>query len=200
MKTRTRTMSIALVAAVVALAVSAVAGAKAPNSPGSPAGPSGGGIRPGGAMCTIDHPDCNDSGLGGGSLGSVTGSSGSVGVTGPGGATGSMPVPSAGDPQPQIVEPTPGMAGVAARPFDTATVGSDDRTVTIDFVSGVEPCYVLDHIGVVYGDQTVTITLFEGHDPAAANTVCIEIGVYKRSVVMLDQPLAGRTIVDGATA
>jgi hypothetical protein len=99
---------------------------------------------------------------------------------------------------PQIVEPRPGMAGVRARPFDSASVQADGVTVTIDFVSGIEPCYVLDHVEVVETPDEVTITLFEGHDPAAGDAVCIEIGVFKRTVVTLDEPIGDREIVDGA--
>ncbi len=99
---------------------------------------------------------------------------------------------------PQVVVPTPGMAGVHPRPYDSATVGDDDRTVQVDFVSGIEPCSVLDHVDVRYGDHAVTITLFEGYDASAGNVACIEIGVFKRVIVTLDQPLAGRDIVDGA--
>ncbi|HEX7248504.1 MAG TPA: hypothetical protein VF351_10445 [Actinomycetota bacterium] len=105
------------------------------------------------------------------------------------------PPPAAG---PTVVEPRPGMADVYARPFDTAKVGNDDMTVTIDFVSGVEPCTVLDRVDVRYGTDAVTITLYEGHDPNAGDVACIEIGVYKRVIVQLDEPLAGRPIVDGA--
>lgn len=101
------------------------------------------------------------------------------------------------DPGPTIVEPRPGMADVFARPFDSASVGDDDKTVTIDFVSGVEPCAVLDHVDVRYGDA-VTITLHEGHDPNARDVACIEIGVFKQVIVQLDEPLGGRAIVDGA--
>jgi hypothetical protein len=92
------------------------------------------------------------------------------------------------------------MAGVHARPFDDATIGDDDVTVTIDFVSGVEPCSVLDHVGVSYGADAVTITLFEGYDPAAGGVACIDIGVFKRVVITLDQPLGDRTIVDGGAS
>jgi len=108
------------------------------------------------------------------------------------------PIGTPPDPGPQIVEPTPGMVDVYPRIFDTATVADDDRTVTIDFVSGVEPCYVLDRVDVAYGGNSVTITLFEGHDPTAGDVACIEIGVFKRVIITLDEPLAGRTIVDGA--
>lgn len=105
--------------------------------------------------------------------------------------------PSGGD-QPILVEPRPGMVDVRARPFDTASVGSDDRTVTIDFVSGIAPCTVLDHVDVRYGSDAVTITMFEGRDPAAGDVACIEIGIFKRVIVHLEEPLDGRKIVDGA--
>jgi hypothetical protein len=103
-------------------------------------------------------------------------------------------------PGPQIVEPTPGMANVRARPFDSATIGDDGRTVTIDFWSGVEPCTVLDHVAVDYGAHDVTITLFEGNDPYAGNGACIDIAVQKQVVIVLDEPLGGRALVDGAAS
>jgi len=102
-----------------------------------------------------------------------------------------------GDPSTaQPVEPTPGMAGVRARPFDRAML-NDDGTVTILFTSGVEPCAVLDHVTVDEGDA-VTITLYEGHDPDAGDVACIEIAVLKSVTITLDHPLDGRSIVDGA--
>lgn len=102
-----------------------------------------------------------------------------------------------GDPSTaQPVEPTPGMSGVRARPFDRAML-NDDGTVTILFTSGVEPCAVLDHVDVDEGDA-VTITLYEGHDPDAGDVACIEIAVLKSVTITLDHPLDGRSIVDGA--
>lgn len=106
--------------------------------------------------------------------------------------------PDHGDGGPVLVEPRPGMADVYARPFDTATVNDDGTGVTIDFVSGVEPCAVLDHVDVRYGADAVTITLYEGRDPSARDVACIEIGVFKRVIVQLDEPLDDREIVDGA--
>ena len=120
--------------------------------------------------------------------------------TGPDASVGFTPCPGDGSPvtHPQVVVPTPGMADVHARPFDTARVGDDGRTVNVDFTSGVEPCSVLDHVDVSYGPDAVTITLFEGHDPAAGDVACTAIGVFKRTIVTLDHPLDGRAIVDGA--
>ncbi len=57
------------------------------------------------------------------------------------------------------------MANVHPTAFDTATIGDDDRTLTITFWSGVEPCAVLDHVDVAYGADAVTVTLFQGSDP-----------------------------------
>jgi len=101
-------------------------------------------------------------------------------------------------PQPNVVVPQPGMTVVHPIPFDTATVGSDGSTIAIDFVSGVAPCAVLDHVDVRYGVSAVAVTLFEGSDPRAGQVACDEIAQYERVVLALDQPLADRAIVDGA--
>lgn len=175
--------TLAIAAIVVAATISLAGGGGSnpvPASPGNGAAPSDPtGSNGGLAMCIAptgptgpETPVCNDV------------------ITVPG-----DDVP---DPGPQVVEPRPGMARVYPRIFDTATVGDDGRTVSIDFVSGVEPCYVLDRVDVAYGADTVTITLFEGNDPDHPDVACIEIGVFKRVVITLDEPLAGRTIVDGA--
>lgn len=100
-------------------------------------------------------------------------------------------------PGPQVVEPMPGMTHVRARTFDAATVGNDDRTVTIDFTSGIEPCAVLDHVRVRYQEEAVVITLFEGSAANAGDVACIEIAVQKQVVIMLDEPLAARDLIDG---
>lgn len=100
-------------------------------------------------------------------------------------------------PVARLVEPTPGMADVRARGWDTVDVGAGGLRLTISFVSGIEPCAVLDHVDVVYGAKAVTVTLFEGHDPDAGNVACIDIGVFKKVVVDLDEPLGDRTVNDG---
>jgi hypothetical protein len=104
--------------------------------------------------------------------------------------------------QPAVVEPRPGMADTYPRPFETATIGDDDRTLTIDFWSGVEPCYVLDRVDVRYRPQAIVVTLYEGHEPSDDDDgpVCIEIAMLKRVIVELDEPVDGREIVDGAAS
>ncbi len=74
----------------------------------------------------------------------------------------------------------------------------DGRTLQVDFVAGIEPCSVLDHVDVRYGADTVTITLSEGSDPTADQVACIMIAEFKRVIVHLDQPLGDRSLVDGA--
>jgi hypothetical protein len=125
--------------------------------------------------------------------------------TGPDASVSYTPCPGDGDPKitnpydgAQKVEPTPGMSGVSARIFDKVVVGDDDRTLTVFFWSGVEPCYVLDHVDVDEGPGAITVTLFEGHDASAGDVACIEIAVLKMVVVQLDEPVGDQRIVDGA--
>ena len=213
--------SIALLVSVAVLVIAAVSSAGADPQP-SPVpvaraleDGSGGAL----GMCARDVPDCNDMVLGGGGQ-SEPGSAGGeepvavppepvdptcgevVEGTGPDGTVSYTPCP--GDdpivePAPTVIEPTPGMADLHALPFTSVKVDTDGRTVTIDFSIGVAPCYVLDHVDVAYGADTVTITLYEGHDPAATGQVaCIDIAMLARTVVTLDEPLGDRVIVDGA--
>jgi hypothetical protein len=182
------------IAAVMTIAVVSAAGISLASSRGT-----GTQVLRGGGSAPAVPPVTAPPGGAGGSAGDPgqpcgTTTSGS----GPDGVVAFTPCPGQEPPvfHPQVVEPTPGMADVHARPFDDATVGSDDVTVRIDFVSGVEPCSVLDHVDVAYGADAVAITLFEGHDPDAGQVACIDIGVFKRVVLTLDAPLAGRRIVD----
>jgi hypothetical protein len=124
--------------------------------------------------------------------------------TGPDAAVSYTPCPGDEPPVPtdpydgaQKVEPRPGMSGVNPTAFDKVVVGDDGRTLTIFFWSGVEPCYVLDHVDVDYGADAITVTLFQGHDASAGDAVCIEIALLKKVVVQLDEPVGDRRIVDG---
>ena len=125
--------------------------------------------------------------------------------TGPDAAVSYTPCPGDDDPVvtdpyegAQKVEPTPGMAGVNPTAFDKVVVGDDGKTLTIFFWSGVEPCYVLDHVEVDKSRDAITATLFQGHDPSAGDVACIEIALLKKVVVQLDEPVGDRRIVDGA--
>lgn len=74
----------------------------------------------------------------------------------------------------------------------------DQSTLELQFYGGVEECYGLDHVDVTYGNQAITVTLYEGRVPGAG--VCIEMAVLKSTRATLDEPLNGRDIVDGADA
>jgi hypothetical protein len=99
-------------------------------------------------------------------------------------------------PSPSLVEPQPGQENV--RPIRWESYEADGRTVTIAYWSGVEPCAVLDHVEVEEGDKRVTVTLFEGNSPSDEDVACIEIAVFKGTVVELSEPLGDRKVVDGA--
>jgi hypothetical protein len=145
-----------------------------PDGDGSPAPP--------------EMPDCATGGGSSGDDGTV--SSGTVSPDpGDGGST---------KEHPQMVKPRSGMADLHKVDWDKARVSKDGRKVRVTFWSGVEPCYVLDHIDVEYGEDSVTITLWEGHDPEHADEACIEIAVLKGTRVKLSEPLGDRAIEDGA--
>ena len=118
------------------------------------------------------------------------------------GAVSYTPCPGNDDPvdlvgHAQTVVPTPGMDNVHPTSWIKAEPNADGTSVTVRFWSGVEPCYVLDHVDVAYGTDAVTITLYQGNDPTAGDVACIDIAMLKQVVVPLDQPLDGRRSVDG---
>jgi hypothetical protein len=212
MSTRSR---LSLLLAIASLVVAGILGSQAVNA-GSPRTPldgsepgSGGGFDDVAGICVapnsasgaatdtdcddmIDDPvvvECGEEVIG----------------TGPDAAVSYTPCP--GDEPPavtdpdqgaKLVEPTPGMADVRSHIFDHVVVNDDGSSVTVFFWSGVEPCYVLDHVDVDEGPGVVTITLFEGHDTSAGDVACIDIALLKKVVVPLDSPVGDRRIVDGA--
>jgi hypothetical protein len=163
-----------------------------------------------GATCVIQDPNCNDVGFGlgshaGGSPPASTAPGKSCGViaptSGPDGTVSYTPcTPPSGtplEPRPQIVVPRPGMSGVRPIRFDSASVGPDDRTLAVQYWSGVEPCSVLDHVDVAYSSDAVTLMLYEGSDADAGMVACPDLAALKQVTVTLDQDLAGRRVVDG---
>jgi hypothetical protein len=219
MRTPTRA-AVAALAAAVALSISAAVSSSAATPPTESGDtPSTPGV---GAACVIQHPDCNDIGFGAGGSGDGGGVNGGSPVIAPpagdtpgkkcgvasasGGPDGTVsyepcqrPSTEPIEPRPQVVVPRSGMTGVRPIAFDTASVRADGRTVDVRFWSGIEPCAVLDHVAVSYGTDAVTITLYEGSDPSAGMVACSDIAVLNEVTVSLDQDLAGRDIVDGAT-
>lgn len=135
--------------------------------------------------------------------GGADGATGSGEVLCPEPTPGSLPEPGC-EPAPdpgqgaELVTPRPGMAGTRAVAFTGAEPVADGSTLRITWISGVEPCNVLDRVEVAETATEVRVTLIEGSDPASPDAVCIELGVSKAVEVPLGAPLADRTIVDGA--
>ncbi len=90
-----------------------------------------------------------------------------------------------GPGQARVVVPQPGQLDIRPIPAQTLTASVDGRRVVIavDFVSGVEPCNVLDSIVVQRGAGTFAITLQQGHGPG--DFACIEIAEMKRTLIDL---------------
>jgi hypothetical protein len=117
------------------------------------------------------------------------------GVTAPPAAK--MPAPT--EEGARVVTPRPGMADPQPQSWTSAR-STGARTVRVFFMSGVEPCSVLDRYKVTYEAERVVITLYSGHDPKAGDVSCIMIAESKAVDVRLDEALGGREIVDGAAA
>lgn len=215
MSTRSR---LSLLLAIATLLVAGILGSQvvSAGSPGTPLGGSepgsGGGfddvagicVAPDGASGAAPDTDCNDT-IDDPVVVDPDECGEKIIGTGPDAAVSYTPCP---DDEPpvvtdpdqgaKLVEPTPGMADVRSHIFDHVFVNDDGSSVTVFFWSGVEPCYVLDHVDVREGPGAVTITLFEGHDASAGDVACIEIALLKKVVVSLDAPVGDRRIVDGA--
>jgi hypothetical protein len=102
------------------------------------------------------------------------------------------PIPS---PSPRIVEPREGLENPHPNAFDKAVV-VDPRTLRIEYFLGIEECYGLDHVDVEYGEEVVIVTLYSGNVPG--DHVCIDIAEFVATIVHLEEPLNGRTVVDGS--
>lgn len=102
------------------------------------------------------------------------------------------------DGRPEKVRPRPGMADLREVRWEKARPAPGGKSLRVTYWSGVEPCNVLDHVDLRYATSTITITLYEGHDPEAEDVACIEIALQKIVRVRLEEAVAGRKIVDGA--
>ena len=103
--------------------------------------------------------------------------------------------PGVGEPAPggaELVEPQPGQQNVHPVTIERMDATASGTMVSVDayWTSGVDPCYVLDHVEVaVNDDQTVDVTLFEGtSDPDA---ICVMMAVSKHTVFSFDVPGTG---------
>lgn len=99
------------------------------------------------------------------------------------------------DPRRELREPEEGLVNIYDRPFDGHK--SKGRKVTLFYVSGVDECYGLDRIKIRERRHRVVLTIFEGTHPEA--DACPDLGVYVKSIAILEEPLGDRKVVDGAS-
>jgi hypothetical protein len=151
----------------------------------------------------------SESGAGGGRADGGSSSGGNPGG-GAGGNTGSgddtvvyeppgnKPDGGAGGGKARVVDPQPISGTALPSHWEEARI-IDDDTIKLFFWSGVEPCHVLDRVDVDYGAKRVGITIYQGTGLNAADKPCIELAVLKAVKLDLEEPLAGRKVVDGTT-
>lgn len=99
------------------------------------------------------------------------------------GGGGALPQPG----MPELVVPRPGQQLVHPVAVSELAASVEGRTVILNarWWSGVEPCSVLDSVGVERDGSTITVSLFEGtSDPDA---MCIAIAVEKVTVIDLGE-------------
>jgi hypothetical protein len=101
-------------------------------------------------------------------------------------------------PEPTFVAPRGGLEDLREVPWDEVDVAGDDRTVTVRWTSGVEPCHALDRIDVASTADAVTLTVIEGTVASDEPIACIEIALLEAHRLVLDEPIGPRSILDGA--
>jgi hypothetical protein len=96
----------------------------------------------------------------------------------------------------ELVRPQPGLFNVEPASWERAVVTPDDRHVAIYFISCPPPLHELDHVDVRYEPERIVLTVYVGTTedvdswklPAITRVVLCE----------LDEPVAGRRLVDGS--
>ncbi|WP_245646744.1 hypothetical protein [Microtetraspora niveoalba] len=104
-----------------------------------------------------------------------------------------VPAPAAA---PTPVKPRGGTIDPRAVRWTSAKPIRNGRYLRVTWWSGVEPCSVLDRVGVKETGRKVIVTLYEGRGKDAQ--MCIMIAVKKSTIVKLRAPLGDRVVVDGA--
>jgi len=150
-------------------------------------------VKPGQDGSRAPGPTAVPGGQGGSAGGGQSGGSG-------GGVGGGVPV----DPPPiggandgaNLVVPRPGQLDPHPVSVAALSVAVDGRHVSVRLTwwSGVEPCYVLDSVGVARDGQTIVLTAIEGHGPE--RVACIEIAQLKATIVDLGELERGTYVID----
>jgi hypothetical protein len=103
--------------------------------------------------------------------------------------------PVLGGPE-RLVRPRPGLHNVEAQPWEHAVVTPDGGHLAIHYMGGLEPLHALDHIDVRYGPDRIVVTVFVGTTKDVSSWKAGP-GISQVALVELDEPVAGRRLVDG---
>ncbi|MBA3743783.1 hypothetical protein [Sporichthya sp.] len=122
----------------------------------------------------------------------------SGGKTDPGAAPDAPAGKIRGDAPAVALTPRAGMDNVQQVTWDRTEM-IDKNTVRVYFMSGVEPCSVLDSVKVVYAREVIRIALFSGSDPAHKNEACPALARFAYTDIKLTEAVGDREIVDDST-
>ncbi len=100
-----------------------------------------------------------------------------------------------GDAPAIALTPKPGQANVHAITWDRYEM-LDSDTVRIYFMTGVEPCSVLDTVKVIYAKEVIRVALYSGSDPRQPDAVCPALARFAYTDVDLKETVNDREIVD----
>ena len=97
----------------------------------------------------------------------------------------------------KLVRPQPGLFNVEPDRWERAVVTPDDRHVAIYFVSGLPPLHALDHVDIRYEPEQIVLTVYVGttEDVDSWKT---GPAILRGVLCELDEPVAGRRLVDGS--
>lgn len=102
-----------------------------------------------------------------------------------------------GDAEAVALEPQPGQANVRTVSWDRYEM-LDKNTVRVFFMSGVEPCHVLDSVKVTYAKDAIRIGVLMGSDPKRPDAACPALARFAYTDVDLKEAVGDREIVDAS--
>lgn len=105
-------------------------------------------------------------------------------------------------PEVSVIVPDPTVVGLVPLPWQSATADPEDgRRIVVDFALTGGPCQVLGGVDLVETPADVTITLRAGAVPGQdCSGPRPSIATSAETVVILDAPLGGRSVRDGAVS